>query len=180
MTFDQEQWRILRGCALAFVVAAIVLGTGYAWLPANLLGLDRALTVGDRLAFALKCNLAVFLWLALCVRAVASGRFRFPEDRSGAAYGPPSKRLAVRAAVLQNSLEQTVLALGATLILATVLRGSELILIPLLVLLYLLGRASFALSYAKGAVARAFGMALTGVAVIAGYALAAALMIAGR
>lgn len=180
MAFDAEQKGILRWSALAILLTVAVLGAGYTWLPAGSIGLTEAMTAGDRIAFALKVDLLIFLWLAGCLRAVASGRFRTPADRRGAAYGAPTSALAIRIAILQNSLEQTVLGVGAHLILATVLRGSELVLIPLSVFLYLVGRAAFAINYSTGAVARAFGMALTGASIIACYALAIVLMIAGR
>lgn len=89
------------------------------------------------------------------------------------------QRLAVRAAILQTSLEQTVIAVGAHLILSAVLRGPELVLIPLLVLLYLVGRITFTARYSKGAVARSFGMSLTGTTAIAGYAIVIGLIVAG-
>ena len=74
--------------------------------------------------------------------------------------------------MLQNSLEQTVLAVSAHLVLATVLRGEEMILLPVLVPLYLVGRGFFALGYAQGAAAPAFGMALTGASTIAAFGIA--------
>ena len=83
----------------------------------------------------------------------------------------------MQAAVLQNSLEQTVLAAGAHLSLAAVLRGDELVLIPALVLLYLAGRVSFAAVYARGAAARAFGMALTGASTLAAFGIAIAILL---
>lgn len=180
MSFDREQSAIALWSGGAIVLTTVVLGAGYLWIPPQALGLTEAMSTADRIAFALKWDLPVFLWLAGCVRAVASQRFREPADRKGAAYGEPTPRLAIRAAILQNSLEQTVIAVGAHLILATVLHGSELILIPLLVILYLVGRVAFAVRYSHGAAARAFGMALTGAAAIAGYGIAIALMVAGR
>jgi hypothetical protein len=111
---------------------------------------------------------------------VASIRFRSDADRPGSAYAPPSPRLAVAAAVLQNSLEQTVLAIGSHLVLATVLRGDELIVLPALVGLYLIGRVAFAVAYPRGATARAFGMALTGGSLIAALGIAAVLIGLGR
>ncbi|WP_262030859.1 MAPEG family protein [Microvirga sp. Mcv34] len=180
MAFDKEQWSISRGSILALLVATVVLGIGVAWLPAEFFGLDRGMPVGDQIAFALKADLLVFMWLAACVRSVARGRFNSPVDRRGAAFGPPSPALAARAAVLQTSLEQTVLAVGAHLILATVLRESELILIPVLAVLYWVGRMAFALGYAKGAPSRAFGMALTGASTAASYVLASGFVISGR
>jgi hypothetical protein len=134
----------------------------------------------DRLAFALRWDFLVFLWLIACVRSVAQGRFWSSVDRDGSAHAAPSGAIAVRAAVLQNSLEQTVLVVGGHLILATVLRGPELVLIPLLVMLYLWGRIAFAVGYARSPVARAFGMALTGASVAFTYFLAASLIVMGR
>ncbi|MGX6571262.1 MAPEG family protein [Cupriavidus necator] len=98
----------------------------------------------------------------------------------GSASGQPSPAIKVRMAVLQNSLEQTVLAVGAHLILATVLNGAELRLIPILVFLYLLGRATFAFGYSRPPIGRAFGMAVTGISTIVGYLFATALILAGR
>ena len=132
---------------------------------------------GERIAFALKAEILVFLWLAGCVRAVSSGRFRSPADLRGSAYAQPSPAIAVQAAVLQNSLEQTVLAVGAHLGLAAVLRGDELVLIPALVLLYLAGRVSFAAAYTRGAAARAFGMALTGASIMVAFGIAVVLLV---
>ena len=90
------------------------------------------------------------------------------------------EHLAVRRAVLQNSVEQVLLALGAHLILATVLRGDELRLIPFLVIMFIVGRVTFALGYARGPGARGFGMAITGASILFAYVLAAALILTGR
>ena len=180
MALDPEQKGILSRSGAAILVSAVALGAAYVWIPAGLFGLNDDMNAGDRIAFALKVDLPVFLWLAGCLRAVSGGRYRTPADRKGAAYGKPTPALAIMIAVLQNSLEQTVLALGAHLILATVLRGQELVLIPVMVLLYMVGRFAFAINYSKGAVARAFGMALTGAPIVIGYLLAAALLVAGR
>ena len=180
MTFDKEQRSIVLQSALAVLLAAAVLWAGYRCLPPELVGADAADDASERLAFALKWDLPVFLWLAGCIDGVSQGRFWSSGDRKGSALGPPGPKLAVRAAVLQNSLEQTVLAIGAHLILSTVLRDVELVLIPLLVLLYLLGRATFAAGYARNPIARAFGMALTGAPLAFAYLLAAVLILAGR
>lgn len=82
--------------------------------------------------------------------------------------------------MLQNSLERTVLPFGAHLVLATVLRGPELVIIPLLVALYIIWRVTFSWGYAQGAGRRPFGMTLTAAPTVASYLLAARSMIAGR
>lgn len=177
---NAEQREIAARSAAAIALSAAAVAAAWLWLPPALLGATPDMATADRLAYALKADLPVFLWLGGCLRAVASIRFRSDADRPGAAYGSPSARLAVPAAVLQNSLEQTVLAVGAHLVLATVLRGEEMILLPVLVALYLAGRVFFVLGYARGAAARAFGMALTGTSTIAAFGVALVLMGLGR
>lgn len=180
MAFDSEQLGILRGSALALAIAIAVLSAGYAWLPPAWLGLREEMSLGEQIAFALKFDVPLFLWLAWCVREVSKRRFRSSVDRKGSAFARPSEEIAIHLAVLQNSLEQTVLAFGAHLVLATVLRGTELVIIPLLVALYLTGRVSFSLAYPHGAARRSFGMALTAAPTVVSYLLATGLMVAGR
>ncbi|MBD3847321.1 MULTISPECIES: MAPEG family protein [Bosea] len=178
--FSSDQMGIIRGSAAALTLAAIVLTAGYVWLPPGLLRLNPEMGLGERVAFTLKADILMFLWLAGCVGAVSRGRFYSPADIRGSAFGQPSPAIAVRAAVLQNSLEQTVLAFGAHLTLAALLRGPELVLIPLLVALFLAGRVAFAFGYAKGASGRAFGMALTAASIIVSYGVAVGLVAVGR
>lgn len=162
---------------------AIAVGAGlpaYLWAPRDWLQLGVAPDVAERLAFALKWDIPLLIWLAGCVRQVSSGRFRSPADIRGSAFSTPSQAIAIKRAVLQNSLEQTVLALGAHLALAATLRGQELILIPILVALYLVGRVWFALGYARGAPGRAGGMVLTAGPTFAALLLAGGLALAGR
>ena len=180
MPFDREQRSIVWQSALAVLVAAGALTMGYLWLPPDLVGVTGFMTAADRVAFTLKWDLPIFLWLAGCVGGVSQGRFWTAADRKGSAFGPPGPKIAVGAAVLQNSLEQTVLAVGAHLILAAVLSAEDLNLIPLLVLLYLVGRATFAIGYARSPIARAFGMALTGAPLAFAYVLAAWLILTGH
>ncbi|MBL8552229.1 MAG: MAPEG family protein [Hyphomonadaceae bacterium] len=103
----------------------------------------------------------IVLWLALAVRMVSRVRFVSAEDNRGAAYAAPSAQLAVKAAFLQNTLEQSVIAIGAHLTLATLIDGSALALIVGAVVLFVIGRAAFLFGYPNGAGARAFGMVVT-------------------
>ncbi|GAM99003.1 hypothetical protein U91I_02640 [alpha proteobacterium U9-1i] len=178
--FSSEQWGIVRGSVLALALAGAILAAAHFWIPPHFFGLSEDMDFGERMTFVLKADLLLFLWLAGCVRAVSSGRFSSPADIRGSAFGAPSPAIAVRAAVLQNSLEQTVLFFPATLILAALMRGSELVLAPFLVGLFLLGRVSFAIGYATGASGRAFGMALTAGPIIVSYGMALWLIAVGR
>lgn len=180
MARSREQRLILVWSAAAILLTVVVTVGAWLWLPPRWVGIGAEPALAERLAYALRVDLLIFLWLAGCIRVVASVRYRSDADRPGSAYAPPSPRLGVPAAVLQNSLEQTVLAVGGHLVLATTLRGAELVLLPALTALYLLGRATFALAYPKGAGARAFGMALTGASTLAAYGIALVLIFIGR
>ena len=57
------------------------------------------------------------------------------------------------------------------------LSGEELTVIPVLVLLYLAGRVSFAAGYARGVAARAFGMTLTRVSTIGAFGIVIAVLL---
>ncbi|MBK5958306.1 hypothetical protein CCR97_08790 [Rhodoplanes elegans] len=158
MALDAEQRGVARGMAAGALFSAVVVGAGLMLPP---IALPAADTTAYRLAFALRCDLVVALWLIATIAAVANGRFFSARDIAGSAFAPPSERIAIPRAVLQNTLEQAVVAIAAHLALATVLPFRALGLIPLLVVLFSVGRAAFWAGYGRGAHARAFGFATT-------------------
>jgi len=116
-------------------------------------------------------------WLLITVGNVANGRFFLSADSAGAGFTAPSARLVPCVAVLQNNLEQCILAVGAHLALAVLLRGEELRLTPLLVILFGIGRAAFWFGYRHDAPGRDFGFATTFCPTVAAYALAVVLLV---
>lgn len=155
---DGEQRSVLHGMILALSITVAVLGLGgaVAWPILPVLP-----GVADRIGFALRCDLLVVIWLVAAVAAVAQVRFFSVADIGGAGFGSPSARIAVASAILQNTLEQAVLAVTVHLGLASILRGREMVLVPLLVGLFCAGRLAFWLNYRNGAGARALGFGLT-------------------
>ncbi len=63
------------------------------------LGLPRVLALpgdlAERLAFAVRADLVLGLWVMWAVRRVAKVRFESAEDNAGSAFGPPGGRLAL-------------------------------------------------------------------------------------
>lgn len=155
---DAEQRRVLGGMAAALAMTALVLGLGTVVVWPFIPALPR---LEDRLAFALRCELFTVVWLAAGVAAVARGRFFSAADIQGSGFAMPGPRIAVEAAMLQNTLEQVMLAFAVHLALASLLRGREMVLIPLLVALFCAGRLAFWTGYRSGAGSRAFGFGLT-------------------
>lgn len=169
-----EQRKIIANSVAALIFCALMLTGGYLILPYYF---QFPTDLSERLAFALRADVFVFLWIVLGVRLVARGRFRSAADNRGSAFAPPSPRIAVPVAFLQNTLEQAVVAVGAHLVLATLLNGPALALIPTAVVLFAAGRLTFLIGYTKGAGGRAFGMATTALPTVGGYGLAIVLML---
>lgn len=153
-----EQRGVARGALLAVLVAAMILALG--WLSADrffpALGDD-----GDRLSFAMRTDLALGLCLIVFTGRIANLRFRSVEDIGGSAALTESDAVRQGRAVLQNTLEQSAIALIAHTGLVLALPADRPAIIPALALLFVAGRICFAAGYARGAAARAFGFGLT-------------------
>ncbi len=161
-----EQRRVRRQAAVAVPVCAIILGAAVFWLPRQLELSDE---MPDRLAFVLRADLFVAIWVLVAVRLVSRIRFISAEDNAGSAYGPPSPRLAVRAAFLQNTLEQAFIAVVGHLALATVAGEAPMTYVAGAVVLFTVGRVTFLRGYPRGAGGRAFGMVTTALPSLGAY-----------
>ncbi|EGF93867.1 ribosomal protein L11 [Asticcacaulis biprosthecium C19] len=92
---------------------------------------------------------------------VAHGRRHSPADINGAAFAPPSPKIAIAVAFLQNTLEQAMVAVFVNLALLLTVRDVAVPFVLCAVALFSIGRITFILGYGKGAGGRAFGMVLT-------------------
>jgi hypothetical protein len=161
-----EQRRVRRQSLIAFAVCAPTLALVALGLPASF---AFPTATAERLALVLRADLVVALWVVVAVRMVAKVRFESKDDNAGSAFGPPSARLAVPAAFLQNTLEQAFTATIGHLALATVEGEAPLAYILGAVALFCLGRATFLLGYPHGAGSRAFGVATTALPTLGAY-----------
>ena len=173
----QEELAIRRAGTLSLLLCALCFGLGYVILP---LVFEFPTELLNRLAFALQASVFVLIWVLVGVVMVSTGRRKSLEDVGGSASGPPSEKIAVSVAFLQNTLEQAVLAVGANLALATWLSGPWLSLIVTAVVLFGVARLLFLRGYRRDqqrAKGRAFGMTLTMWPTLAGYLLVIALIL---
>lgn len=171
-SFKRERLRATRRTALAVSLTAAVLALSQLLPPPP--GLDD---LASRLAYALRADLFVIAWVAIGVLRVALIRFNSAADLPGSGLSQPSEQIAVPRAILQNTLEQAMLAVFVHLALASLLRADEMRVIPAAVLLFCVGRAAFWLGYRHGAAARAFGFATTFWPSVACLALALVLLV---
>lgn len=170
---DRAERSIRRAGLLSGLALAAAVPAGYYLLP-GLFDFPEALP--ERMAFAARASIFVLACVVVAIGMVATGRRFSRADIGGSAARPPSEKIAVPVAFLQNTLEQAVIAVGLYFALATLVSGPWLSLIIVGVAFFLIGRILFLAGYAKGAEGRALGMALTMTPTVLGYLLVLVLL----
>jgi hypothetical protein len=167
---------IRRSLAMTLVALACAVAIARFVLPGLF---DFPEELPGRLAFAARASVFVLLCVAAGILLVSNARRFSPADIGGSAAGPPSERVAIYAAFLQNTLEQAVITIGLYFALATVVSGPWLSLIVVSVPFFVAGRVLFLRGYARGVEGRTLGMALTMLPTLLGYLLVLILLAAG-
>jgi hypothetical protein len=152
------------GAVPAFVVVVLTLDHArnlfaFVALPAE--------DLSSRLAFAVRWMLLPGLCLLLGV--IVAARRGFVPDAIDGTRAPASRSLEINLRYNQNTLEQTVLACIAWASLAIVLPTAQLLLLPAMATLFVIGRGAFWIGYLLHPMGRAFGMALTVLPTLASY-----------
>lgn len=158
MNFTAKQKSVVRGVVPAAIIALAGLCGVSLLIPISALPADDA---GARLAWALQWSLLPVLTLIIAIARVGNFRFSSPEDIDGSGLTNASPQIQILHAVLQNTLEQTVLAVVTYLIWAATMPHGWLRAIPVAAALFIFGRVLFARGYSKGAGGRAMGFGLT-------------------
>ncbi|WP_420402679.1 MAPEG family protein [Nisaea sp.] len=113
------------------------------------------------MALTLRWDALVLLCLVIAVGNLARHRFFTPADIDGSGLTAGTDRARIFQAVLQNTLEQAVIAVLAHLLWTAAAPAGWHGAVPAAALLFVAGRIFFVAGYAGGAPARAFGFALT-------------------
>lgn len=150
-----------RGVALGAAGAAMSC-LGFLWMAVhfNPLAYSDSLALQQRLSVALYANLFLTLCLTVAIGRLANHRFFTPDDIDGGGLTSGTDQAKVLQALLQNTLEQVVLASLVYMASAILLPASWLSAVPVAALLFAAGRFAFFATYKRGAVARAFGFGL--------------------
>ena len=114
-----------------------------------------------RLKLAAWATLAPAAVLFVCIARLAKHRFTTPQDIHGSALTEGTERARLLQALLQNTLEQAVLAIPVYLATALVFPPRLLPLVAAAAALFVIGRIAFFRGYAAGAPSRAAGFGLT-------------------
>jgi len=158
MALTVKQRGVLHGIIIGAAISIAVIAGAVLASPALL---SPQATAGERIAFALRADAFIGLWLAISVGLLARHRFFSPEDIDGGGLSLGTETASILQATLQNTLEQTVLAVLVHLAWASLMPVSWLAAIPAAVVLFLCGRVLFVRGYRAGAPSRALGFALT-------------------
>jgi hypothetical protein len=157
MALNPKQRAVVRSALVAVIIVAAAVSASRL-IPSAALPLDQP---AARIAWALPWAVLPLLTLMVSIMRVANHRFSTPEDIDGSGLTVGTPRVQVLRAILQNTLEQAVLAVGGFLIGSVTLPHGWLGVIPVAALLFVIGRILFLVGYASGAGGRALGFGLT-------------------
>lgn len=113
------------------------------------------------LANSLRWDLPLLLCLLSFIGILGRHRFLTPEEMDGSGLTQASGTTRILQAVLQNTLEQVILAVGAHSLWAVMMPVHLQGVVPVASILFVLGRILFWQGYKHGAPGRAMGFALT-------------------
>ena len=158
MALTVKQRGVLKGITIgAAITVAVIVGA----ILAGPMVLSPEATIAERLSFALWADVFIALWLGISIALLARHRFFTPEDIDGGGLSRGSETANVLQSTLQNTLEQSVLAVLVHLAWSILMPASWISAIPAAVFLFLCGRVLFVRGYRGGAPSRAVGFALT-------------------
>ncbi|MCM5705134.1 MAPEG family protein [Larsenimonas salina] len=157
MALDRTQRRVLRGMALGMMSAVMIVLLGR-WLDP--FSLEARATLADRVQLAAAAMSVPALCVMVTVGRLAAHRFITPEDIDGGGLAAGSGTAKLLQALIQNTLEQAVLAIVAYGLWAAFMPPRWLSVVPLAAGLFLVGRVLFCAGYRRGAPARALGFTL--------------------
>ena len=155
----EKQRGVLGGMMLGLASTLLALALAIVAAPVAFLPADNS--AASAIAHALRWDILLVLWLAASIAMLARHRFFTPADIDGGGLSDGTPIAKVLQSILQNTLEQAVLALSAHLIWAATMPWRWQAAIPAAAMLFFIGRALFWRGYARGAPARALGFALT-------------------
>ena len=158
MDLTTKQRGVAQGMAAGALASLAVLALA---IILNPLGFPEHVALQARASLAASVSLVPIVFVFASIARLAKHRFFTPEDIDGGGLSPGTARAKVLQALLQNTLEQTVLAVGLYAAWAVLAPGTWLSALPLLAGCFALGRALFFSGYEGGAPRRALGFALT-------------------
>ncbi|WP_226088550.1 MAPEG family protein [Vibrio bathopelagicus] len=158
MKLSNKQSGVLKGMVSAMLTSVVVIAVAVVFDPFNYSEISQ---VSERLTVLALSLLFPVLFLIASIGRLAKFRFFSPEDIDGSGLTSGTNEAMILQSLLQNTLEQLVIALGVYTAWSLLMPASWLSVVPLCSMLFAIGRIFFFKGYKQGAPARAFGFALT-------------------
>jgi len=155
---SEKQRGVLHGMVAGLLVTLLALGAAIVGPPRALLP-ER--NVSAAIVQALRWDVLLVVWLVLNIGMLAQHRFFTPADIDGGGLSEATPAAKLLQSVLQNTLEQAVLAFSVHLIWAAAMPSTWQAAVCAAATLFFVGRILFWRGYSHGAPARALGFALT-------------------
>ena len=158
MPLTEKQIGVLKGMILGVSLALCIVGLGSYLNP---FGFQASLDTTDKLKIAILSCIIPALFLAICIGRLAKHRFLTPEDIDGGGLSNSSSQAILLQSLLQNTIEQTLLAAIVYCAWSVVMPATWLSVIPLAAFGFGIGRLLFFRGYQMGAPSRAIGFTLS-------------------
>ncbi len=139
----------------------IMIGFAVAVLMLEIFNSSDVIDLNGRALYIGPLFLVPAFWIIFSVGRLARYRFFNSQDIDGAGLSKPSEGTKVLQAVLQNTLEQSVIATIIYIAAGFTLQVNYLPLVPTAAILFFIGRILFLAGYSRGAASRSVGFALT-------------------
>ncbi|MEZ9078120.1 MAPEG family protein [Vibrio cyclitrophicus] len=158
MELTSKQVGVFKGMALAMLTAIVAIWAAIVLDPFNY---AQASMLEDRVTVLGLSLILPTLMLIVSIGCLAKYRFFSPEDIDGSGLTSGTKRAIILQSMLQNTLEQVVIAVGVYTAWCLLMPSAWLSAGLVCSVLFFMGRIFFFKGYSHGAPARAFGFALT-------------------
>ena len=155
---DRKQKGVLKGMLFGLLcsISLIVYGEKF-----NPFGYQFEMNLENRLRVAVKCCLPLAISLAISIGRLAKHRFFTPNDIDGSGLTQGSAQAKILQSIIQNTIEQSLLAALTYLSWSVIMPGNLLSVVPLASIAFGIGRFLFIIGYVYGAPARALGFTLS-------------------
>ena len=158
MPLTEKQFGVLKGMIAGALVALCIVGLGSYMNP---FGYSETIEPINKMHDALLCSLIPVFFLAVSIARLAKHRFFTPEDIDGGGLSIGTTEAKLLQSLLQNTIEQTLLASLVYCSWAAVMPPTWLSTVPIAAIAFGVGRILFFVGYNRGAPARAIGFTLS-------------------
>ena len=158
MALSTKQLGVIKGMAFAMIVSALTIIIGASLDPFSYVLVSDINDKGNILGVSI---ILPTLILIVSIGRLAKFRFFSADDIDGSGLSKGSEEAIILQSLLQNTLEQFVIAIAVYTAWCFLMPVSLLSAIPLSSMLFAVGRVLFFRGYKNGAASRAFGFALT-------------------